>query len=268
MVSAKCRRSRLVVHDACLLILAYARLYSDVMVRKPIEDETLQEAVARLVDGLHPRAIILFGSQARGTSRPDSDYDLLVISDELRDYDEVYRPLVGRGFRCDVVPCTLESGENWSGMQAAFCGRHATTAFCCMALRASGSRPPHDNGLRQGACSLARPRTHLLRPQRTLHPFLQSHRGGKLPCNRKRDELDQCLTHLRLLRKTGSVLGNRHFQECHECLRGCLAEPSRRIRMPAQDLRNPAQAVAPKRGAHGELRNPQRPARSSSSPER
>ena len=79
------------------------------MVRKPIEDETLQEAVARLVDGLHPRAIILFGSQASGTSRPDSDYDLLVISDELRDYDEVYRPLVGRGFRCDVVPCTLES---------------------------------------------------------------------------------------------------------------------------------------------------------------
>jgi nucleotidyltransferase-like protein len=79
------------------------------MLRKPIEDAILREAVARLVDGLHPRAIILFGSQARGTDRAESDYDLLVISDELRDYDEVYRPLVGRGFRCDVVPCTLES---------------------------------------------------------------------------------------------------------------------------------------------------------------
>jgi prevent-host-death family protein len=77
--------------------------------RLPIPDERLNEAVTLLAEGLHPRAIILFGSRARGTNRPDSDYDLLVVSDQLRDYDEVYKPLVGRGIGADVVPCTVET---------------------------------------------------------------------------------------------------------------------------------------------------------------
>jgi uncharacterized protein len=79
------------------------------MLRQEIDDPRLEEAVGRLVDALRPRAIILFGSRARGEHRPESDYDLLVISDELRDYDEVYRPVSGRGLRCDVVPCTAET---------------------------------------------------------------------------------------------------------------------------------------------------------------
>jgi hypothetical protein len=79
------------------------------MLRRKIEDPRLEEAVGRLVDALHPRAIILFGSRARGTYRSQSDYDLLVISNELRDYDEVYRPVAGRGLHCDVVPCTAET---------------------------------------------------------------------------------------------------------------------------------------------------------------
>jgi len=69
----------------------------------------LAEAVNRLVDGLHPCAIILFGSRARGTNGAKSDYDLLVISEQLLDYDEVYRPVAGRGLRCDVVPCTIDA---------------------------------------------------------------------------------------------------------------------------------------------------------------
>jgi hypothetical protein len=79
------------------------------MLRRKIDDPRLEEAVGRLVDALHPRAIILFGSRARGEHRPDSDYDLLVISDELRDYDEIYRPVSGRGLHCDVVPCTAQT---------------------------------------------------------------------------------------------------------------------------------------------------------------
>jgi uncharacterized protein len=79
------------------------------MMRQTITDPKLEEAVRRLVEDLHPRAIILFGSRARGTNRPESDYDLLVVSKELRDYDEVYRPVAGRGLRCDVVPCTVET---------------------------------------------------------------------------------------------------------------------------------------------------------------
>lgn len=74
-----------------------------------IDSPQLQEAVRRLVRDLHPRAVILFGSRARGTARPDSDYDLLVISDRIRDYDEVYRPVVGTGLSCDVVPCSVDA---------------------------------------------------------------------------------------------------------------------------------------------------------------
>jgi hypothetical protein len=79
------------------------------MRQQPVQDARLAEAVNRLVEELHPRAIILFGSRARGTNRAESDYDLLVVSEQLRDYDEVYRPAAGRGLRCDVVPCTLDA---------------------------------------------------------------------------------------------------------------------------------------------------------------
>ena len=79
------------------------------MRQRLIQDARLDEAVKRLVEGLHPRAIILFGSRARGTNRTDSDYDLLVVSERLLDYDEVYRPVAGRGLRCDVVPCTVDA---------------------------------------------------------------------------------------------------------------------------------------------------------------
>jgi len=79
--------------------------------QRPIQDARLDEAVHRLAESLHPRAIILFGCRARGTNQPDSDYDLLVISEQLRDYDEVHKPLVGSGISCDVVPCTVEAWE-------------------------------------------------------------------------------------------------------------------------------------------------------------
>lgn len=39
----------------------------------------LAGAVARLVGTFHPDRIYVFGSQARGTPRPDSDIDVLVI---------------------------------------------------------------------------------------------------------------------------------------------------------------------------------------------
>lgn len=78
------------------------------MRRQSATDPRLKEAINRLVAELSPRAIILFGSRVHGTHRADSDYDLVVISDQPRDYDEVYRPVAGRGLHCDVVPCTAD----------------------------------------------------------------------------------------------------------------------------------------------------------------
>lgn len=79
------------------------------MPQRSIQDPRLAEAVRCLVEGLHPRAIILFGSRARGTNRAESDYDLLVVSERVLEYDEVYRPVSGRGLRCDIVPCTVDA---------------------------------------------------------------------------------------------------------------------------------------------------------------
>jgi uncharacterized protein len=42
-------------------------------------DRTLALMVRRLVKSFDPDQIILFGSHARGTARPDSDIDLLVV---------------------------------------------------------------------------------------------------------------------------------------------------------------------------------------------
>jgi hypothetical protein len=74
------------------------------------EDDALHAVVDRLVRALDLKAIYLFGSRARGTHRPDSDYDLYVVTkqsdgDAGWDHDRVYAPLLGLGIGCDVAPC-------------------------------------------------------------------------------------------------------------------------------------------------------------------
>ncbi|HEY3397742.1 MAG TPA: nucleotidyltransferase domain-containing protein [Armatimonadota bacterium] len=43
--------------------------------------QALDQAVAAIVEIAHPELVILFGSWAEGTARPDSDVDLLVVAD-------------------------------------------------------------------------------------------------------------------------------------------------------------------------------------------
>jgi predicted nucleotidyltransferase len=42
--------------------------------------EAVREALARLVELAQPEVVILFGSWAEGTARPDSDVDLVVVA--------------------------------------------------------------------------------------------------------------------------------------------------------------------------------------------
>ena len=52
------------------------------MAKSAIPSEVLDEVVDRLVNGLHPERIYLFGSQARGQAGAGSDLDLLVVVPE------------------------------------------------------------------------------------------------------------------------------------------------------------------------------------------
>ena len=78
----------------------------------PTEEAALEALVVKLVQGLSPRAVYLFGSRAEGRARPDSDFDLLVIlddsvPDESTTHDAAYGPVCGSGVGCDVVPCRV-----------------------------------------------------------------------------------------------------------------------------------------------------------------
>jgi len=77
------------------------------------DDPTLREMVRRISDAYHPLRIYLFGSKARGTAGPDSDYDLLVVMrddapPELKGSELAYQSLWGVGKAADVLVCPEE----------------------------------------------------------------------------------------------------------------------------------------------------------------
>ena len=78
----------------------------------PVTEEVLGEIVHRLVTGLQPQKIILFGSYVYGTPSTDSDVDLLVIVDTqarpVDRYVRVSRLLQPRPFPLDLLVKTPE----------------------------------------------------------------------------------------------------------------------------------------------------------------
>ncbi len=54
---------------------------ADITERDRIPQEAIDDLVRQIADLFHPQRIILFGSYAYGTPRPDSDVDLLVVMD-------------------------------------------------------------------------------------------------------------------------------------------------------------------------------------------
>ena len=73
--------------------------------------EILDELVRRIVEGVHPIQIILFGSAARGDMGPDSDLDVLVVMPDGVHRREtsavVYRSLRRFPYPKDIVVATV-----------------------------------------------------------------------------------------------------------------------------------------------------------------
>ena len=71
--------------------------------------------VEKIVRGIAPRQIILFGSRSRGQETESSDLDLLVVQDSGRPNREVRRQieylLCGRRFAVDLIVVTPEQVE-------------------------------------------------------------------------------------------------------------------------------------------------------------
>jgi excisionase family DNA binding protein len=82
-------------------------------------DPWLPPIVGRIVHLVDPVRIILFGSRARGDARVDSDYDLLVVMDEIKDRRAtriaVRRALDDLPISKDIVVATSEAVDGRLG---------------------------------------------------------------------------------------------------------------------------------------------------------
>ena len=90
-------------------------------------DPALREIVRRIAEAYHPLQIYLFGSMARGTAGPDSDYDLLVVVPddapaERRRGRLAYQALRGTGTAVDVVVCTRSYFDDRRHLKASLPG--------------------------------------------------------------------------------------------------------------------------------------------------
>jgi uncharacterized protein len=75
------------------------------------------DIVQRIVAAADPEQIVLFGSAARGTMGPNSDYDLLVIMREKFNQrqllDRIWDHLSGKGAPVDVLVASAEDIERY-----------------------------------------------------------------------------------------------------------------------------------------------------------
>ena len=69
----------------------------------------IAQLIRKNINLIDPKAeIILYGSRARGDDRPDSDWDILILTDYQVDLEKE------RNFRNNLYDLELETGESFS----------------------------------------------------------------------------------------------------------------------------------------------------------
>ena len=99
-----------------------------------LSNDQLASLSERIIDLAKPQRVILFGSQARGTAKEDSDIDLLFVRDHptgesgsrRREIGRIRRGLPHLGVPIDILVFTPEEVEQW---------RHTTNHVVSEALR-------------------------------------------------------------------------------------------------------------------------------------
>jgi len=90
----------------------------------PVTDQLLAKVVRRVLTVGSPMRIVLFGSHAKGTARPDSDLDLLIIEESdlprYRRSGRYRRVLCGMFPAKDIVVWTPQEVEGWKVVPNAF----------------------------------------------------------------------------------------------------------------------------------------------------
>lgn len=81
-----------------------------------LHDQTLDKITEIIIRTVSPDQIILFGSRARGESRPDSDYDILVIKKNIENERIITRQINYELFNQNInseVDVIATSTEKW-----------------------------------------------------------------------------------------------------------------------------------------------------------
>lgn len=90
----------------------------------PSEDKMCQEIVRYVREVASPRRIVLFGSRARGDGDEDSDYDLLVVKDEIKSRSEeahkIRVALMALPIFADVLVRSAEEDKKYQQIRIGF----------------------------------------------------------------------------------------------------------------------------------------------------
>lgn len=88
-----------------------------------ITESNLQEMVNVIVQALDPKQIVLFGSYARGTAKPESDVDILIVQDRPFDAEnsrrrqmvKISRLLAHEPSSHDILIFSPQEIDHWRG---------------------------------------------------------------------------------------------------------------------------------------------------------